>query len=68
MRPWEYGHTDLVRDVAALLDARSHAADQGGLLAVAGKVGQGRAAIARQSSDKAVELEMLVAIDIDDGH
>lgn len=29
-----------------------------------GKVGQGRAAIARQGSDEAVELEVLVAVGI----
>lgn len=41
----EYGHTNLVWDLATLLNTRSHGANKGGLLAVAGKVGQGRAAI-----------------------
>lgn len=48
--------TDLVRDLAGLLDARSDAADQLGLLAVAGKVGELGATIASQSRDEAVEL------------
>lgn len=48
--------TDLVGDVAGLLDAGSNGADQGGLLAVTGEIGQGRAAIRSQSSDKTVEL------------
>lgn len=41
----EYGHTNLVWDLATLLNTRSHGANKGGLLAVAGKVGQGGAAI-----------------------
>lgn len=32
-----------------------------------GKIGQGRAAIARQGSDEAVELEVLVAVGIEVG-
>lgn len=52
-------HTDLVRDVASLLDAGSNGADKSRLLAVAGEVGQGRAAISGQSSDEAVELEAM---------
>lgn len=47
----------MVRDVASLLDAGSNVADKSGLLAVASEVGQGRAAIAGQSRDEAVELE-----------
>ena len=53
------GHTDLVGDVAGLLDAGSDAGDQGGLLAVAGEVCQGRAAISGQSSDEAIKLEAM---------
>lgn len=49
------GDGDLVGDVAGLLDAGSNGADQGGLLAVTGEIGQGRAAIRSQSSDKTVE-------------
>lgn len=43
------GRTDLVGDVAVLLDAGRHGADQARLLAVAGEVGQRRAAIGGQS-------------------
>lgn len=50
-------HTDLVGDLTGLLDARSDAADQRGLLAMAGKVGQRAATISGQSGDEAVELE-----------
>lgn len=60
VRLQKYGHTDLVGDVAVLLDAGSHGADQTGLLAVAGKVGQRRAAIGGQGRDEAVELQMSV--------
>ena len=50
--------TSSVRSLAGLLDAGSDISDQLGLLAVAGKVGQGRAAIASQGRDKAVELNL----------
>lgn len=49
-------HTSLVRDLACLLDTGGDVADQLGLLAVAGEVGQLRAAIGSQSRDEAVEL------------
>ena len=48
--------TDLVSDVAGLLDAGSDGANQRGLLAVAGEVGQGRAAIGGQGRDEAAQL------------
>lgn len=51
-----FKHTSLVRNLACLLDTGSDVADQLGLLAVAGEVGQLRAAIGSQSRDKAVEL------------
>lgn len=50
--------TGSVRGLAGLLDAGSDISDQLGLLAVAGKVGQGRAAVASQGRDKAVELNL----------
>lgn len=50
--------TDLVRDAAGLLDTGSDGGNQSGLLAVAGEVGQGRAAIAGQGSDEAAQLEL----------
>jgi hypothetical protein len=59
-------HTDLVRDVAGLLDAGSDGGDQSRLLAVAGEVGQGRAAITGQSSDEAVELETMLGMNMID--
>jgi thiamine monophosphate kinase len=49
------GDGDLVGDLTGLLDAGSNGADQGGLLAVTGEVGQGRAAIGSQSTDETVE-------------
>lgn len=49
------GDGDLVSDVAGLLDAGSDGANQRGLLAVAGEVGQGRAAIGGQGRDEAAQ-------------
>lgn len=49
------GDRDLVGNLTGLLDARSDAANQLSLLAVASEVGQLRAAIASQSSDEAVQ-------------
>lgn len=53
--------TDLIRDLTRLVDAGSNISDQLGLLAVAGEVEQGRAAIIGQSRDEAVELGVLEA-------
>lgn len=41
---------------ASCLDTRSDGTDQLGLLAMAGEVGEGRASIAGEGSDEAVEL------------
>lgn len=49
------GDGDLVSNVAGLLHARSDVADESGLLAVAGEVGQARAAIGGQGSDEAAQ-------------
>lgn len=54
-------HTDLVRDGAGLLDTGSDGVDQLGLLAVAGEVGQRRAAIGSQGGDEAAQLESNVS-------
>ena len=50
-------HTDLVRDLTGLLHTGGDGADQRGLLAVAGEVGQLGAAIGGQGRDEAVQLE-----------
>lgn len=51
----------MIRDLTRLVDAGSNISDQLGLLAVAGEVEQGRAAIIGQSRDEAVELGVLEA-------
>lgn len=51
-------HTNLIRDLARLLDAGGDIGDQLRLLTVAGEVKQSRAAIIGQSRDKAVELKV----------
>jgi len=56
-------HTSLVRNLACLLDTGSDVADQLGLLAMAGEVGQLRAAIGSQSRDEAAELYCVIVLE-----
>lgn len=53
----------MVRNLACLLDTGSDVADQLGLLAMAGEVGQLRAAIGSQSRDEAAELYCVIVLE-----